>query len=766
MTFSESMVAALVRRHYGMDVQVKALSGYDELNYVLQCSTGHRYILKIASEDQDLHFLEGQVKIVQFLAQSELADRFQHYILNTAGQALTTLQLAGKTYYLRLLSFLEGTFWVDAQHRTPELRHSLGHFLGKMDVVLRDFSHPALHRHYTWDIRNTLDAWNQVHCITNHEKRRIASYFLLQYEQRVAPLASTLRQVYAHNDANDYNLLVDGNHVCGLIDFGDMVYTAQINNLAVACTYAMLGEKDPLACASQVVAAYHRVNPLLEQELDLLYYLIAGRLCISVTQSAFQATQQSDNLHHFITEAPAWNLLFQLIRINPLLAQHTFRLACGNAGLIPEQPEHETLLADRATYIGRNLSLAYHHKLKIIQGAFQYLYDDRGHTYVDCVNNPSHVGHCHPVVVKRMQKQLATLNTNSRYLHDTILAYAKKLTDTLPPSLRVCYFCNSGSEANDLAIRMSRHFTRQEDVIVLDHAYHGTSTLTMDLSPYKFDGKGGTGKKPWVHKTLSPDLIRGPYKYEDRDAGLKYAAAVQRIIHDLAASNKRPAAFICETLLGVGGQWPLPEGYLGQVYRHVREAGGVCIADEVQVGFGRVGDAFWGFQLQEVVPDIVVMGKPIGNGHPLAVVVVTEEIASAFNNGMEYFNTYGGNPVSMEAGLAVLEVIHEEGMQAHAQQVGQFLLEGLRHLKQHFPIIADVRGRGLFIGVELIKDSSSLEPALAEIDWIVEYVKTKGYLLSTDGPLHNVLKIKPPMTFSQQNAEELLVSLEEALSHF
>lgn len=748
-----------------MEVQVKALTGYDELNYVLQCSTGHRYILKIAGEDHDLHFLDAQVKIVQFLAQSELADRFQHYRLNTAGQALTTVQLAGKCYHLRILSFLEGTFWVDAQHRTPELRQSLGHFLGQMDVVLWGFAHPSLHRHYTWDIRNTLDARNQVNCITNHEKRRIVSYFLLQYEQRVAPLASTLRQVYAHNDANDYNLLVKGQQVCGLIDFGDMVYTAQINNLAVACTYAMLGEKAPLACASQVVAAYHQVNPLLEQELDLLYYLIAGRLCISVTQSAFQATQQSDNLHHFITETPAWNLLFQLIRINPLLAQHTFRLACGKTGLIHEQPVHETLLADRATYIGRNLSLAYHHKLKIIQGAFQYLYDDRGHTYVDCVNNPSHVGHCHPVVVKRMQKQLATLNTNSRYLHDTMLAYAKKLTATLPPSLRVCYFCNSGSEANDLAIRMSRHFTRQEDVIVLDHAYHGTSTLTMDLSPYKFDGKGGSGKKPWVHKTLSPDLLRGPYKYEDRDAGLKYAGDVQRIIHDLAASNKRPAAFICETLLGVGGQWPLPEGYLGQVYRHVREAGGVCIADEVQVGFGRVGDAFWGFQLQEVVPDIVVMGKPVGNGHPLAVVVVTEEIASAFNNGMEYFNTYGGNPVSMEAGLAVLEVIQNEEMQAQAQQVGQFLLEGLRHLKERFPIIADVRGRGLFIGVELIRDSSSLEPALAELDWIVEYVKTKGYLLSTDGPLHNVLKIKPPMTFNHQNAEELLACLEEALSH-
>ncbi|MEP6846254.1 MAG: aminotransferase class III-fold pyridoxal phosphate-dependent enzyme, partial [Panacibacter sp.] len=503
--------------------------------------------------------------------------------------------------------------------------------------------------------------------------------------------------------------------------------------------------------------------PLTEQEIDLLYYLIAARLCISVTQSAHNASIETNNEHHFISEKPAWDLLYKLICINPIKAQDSFRKVCGYKALINDEG-YSQLLEERNEHIGRNLSIAYKQKLKIVKGALQYLYDDKGNTYVDCVNNPSHVGHCHPVVVKRMQKQLATLNTNSRYLHDNIIEYAKRLTSTLPPSLCVCYFTNSGSEANDLAVRMSRHFTKQKDIIVLDHAYHGTSTVAMEMSPYKFDGKGGFGKMPWIHKAMNPDMYRGPYKYNNAAAGKKYADDVQRIIDALKTENKSPAVFICETLLGVGGQIPLPPNYLKEVYKHVRAAGGVCIADEVQVGFGRVGDKFWGFELQDVVPDIVVMGKPIGNGHPLAAVVVTNEIANAFNNGMEYFNTYGGNPVSMAAGLAVLDVIQQEEMQQHAKETGKYLMDGLRKLMQQYPIISDVRGHGLFIGAEMVRDRETLEPAVPEIDTVVEQMKNKGFLISTDGPLHNVLKIKPPLVFSKDNAKKFLEVLDEILA--
>lgn len=763
MTFLESDIQQLAKQHYGLTVLAKALNGYDEQNFLLTGSNGKKYIFKVATDEHGLHFLDAQVRIINHLAKSAVANRLQQFLLNTEGRELTTLVIEGKNYYLRILSFLEGVFWVDAPLRNDALHLDLGRFLGQMDEALKNFSHPAMHRHYTWDISTAADANHKLHCITNHERRRIAGYFLLQFETEVVRVLASLRHAYAHNDANDYNVLVNGNIVCGLIDFGDMVYTALVNNVAVACTYAMLNSAEPLQAATLVVRGYNEVYPLTQQELELLYYLIAARLCISVTQSAYNASLSSDNEHHFITEKPAWNLLYKLIRINPIKAQNSFKAACGLKELV-DDADYTQLLADRKMLVGRNLSIGYKQNIKVVKAALQYLYDDKGNTFVDCVNNPSHVGHCHPVVVKAMQKQIAVLNTNTRYLSDHIVNYAKRLTATLPPALNVCYFTNSGSEANDLAVRMSRHFTKQKDIIVLDHAYHGTSTVAMEMSPYKFDGKGGFGKQPWIHKAINPDMYRGPHRYGDADAGHKYAADVQRIIETLKAEGKAPAVFICETLLGVGGQIPLPPNYLKEVYKHVRAAGGVCIADEVQVGFGRVGDAFWGFELQEVVPDIVVMGKPIGNGHPLAAVVVTSEIADAFNNGMEYFNTYGGNPVSMVTGLAVLDVIEKEQMQQHAKEVGEYLMAGLRRLMEKYPMISDVRGHGLFIGAEMVKNRQTLEPALPEIDIVVEKVKAKGYLLSTDGPLHNVLKIKPPMPFNKQNADELVQYLDEALA--
>ena len=762
MNFSEKEIESLVKKYYLLDAKAKALTGEYEFNFLLTTNTGKEYIFKVAGDEHGYDFFDAQIKIVQHLLQSDVADKFFRYIPNEAGELMTVLQKDGRKFYLRLLTFLEGEFWINTTKRSDALHIHLGHFLGKMDKALKNFSHPAMHRYYLWDISNAADANKKLHCIKDHERRRIAGYFLLQFETEVLPHLSLLRHAYVHHDANDTNILVRGDEVVGLIDFSDMVYTALINNLAVACTYAMMNHNDPLHAATLVVKGYHESYPLTEQEIDLLYYLIAARLCISVTQSAYNASIETNNEHHFISEKPAWELLHKLIRINPIKASDNFRKACGFKSIITND-DYSHLLEERKKYIGRNLSTSYQQKLKIIRGALQYLYDDKGNTYVDCVNNPSHVGHCHPVVVKRIQKQIATLNTNTRYLHDNIVEYAKRLTATLPSSLSVCYFTNSGSEANDLAIRMSRHFTKQKDIIVLDHAYHGTSTVAMEMSPYKFDSKGGSGKMPWIHKAINPDLYRGPYRYNDADAGKKYAADVQRIIEKLLQENKKPAAFICETLLGVGGQIPLPPNYLHEVYKHVRAAGGVCIADEVQVGFGRVGDAFWGFQLQDVAPDIIVMGKPIGNGHPLAAVVVTNEIADAFNNGLEYFNTFGGNPVSMATGLAVLDVIEHEQMQQHAKEVGEYLMNGLRKLMNTYPIIGDVRGHGFFIGAEMVKDRNTLEPALPEIDMVIEKVKSKGYLLSTDGPLHNVLKIKPPMPFNKQNADELLQYLDEAL---
>ncbi|UCE64278.1 MAG: aminotransferase class III-fold pyridoxal phosphate-dependent enzyme, partial [Nitrospirota bacterium] len=426
-------------------------------------------------------------------------------------------------------------------------------------------------------------------------------------------------------------------------------------------------------------------------------------------------------------------------------------------GLKPKE-----ILEIRNRYLGRSLSVSYENPIKLVRGWMQYVYDHLGREYLDAVNNVCHVGHCHPVVIEAARKQMALLNTNTRYLHDTIIEYAERLCATLPDSLQVCFFVCSGSEANELALRLARAHTGGTDFIVVEGGYHGNTSALIDISSYKFDGPGGAGPPPYVHKVRMPDRYRGPYK-DDHDAGRLYAHQVSDVLNQAKHDGRRIASFISESMLSCGGQIVLPPNYLPEVYRSVREAGGVCIADEVQVGFGRVGTHFWGFETQGVVPDIVTLGKPMGNGHPIGAVVTTPEIAESFSNGMEYFNTFGGNPVSCAVGLSVLNVIKSEQLQQHALTVGTHLKENLRNMMTTYPLIGDVRGEGLFLGLELVRHAETLEPATDEAAYIAERMKDRGVLMSTDGPYHNVLKIKPPMVFNKEDADRLVNTLELVL---
>jgi 4-aminobutyrate aminotransferase-like enzyme/Ser/Thr protein kinase RdoA (MazF antagonist) len=428
----------------------------------------------------------------------------------------------------------------------------------------------------------------------------------------------------------------------------------------------------------------------------------------------------------------------------------------------PER-SREDILSSRNRRIGKSLSVSYRKPVKIVRGFMQYLYDQCGRTFLDAVNNVPHVGHCHPAVVRAGQRQMAVLNTNTRYLGDLLVNYAERLCATMPEPLEVCFFVNSGSEANDLALRLARNYTGHKDTLILDGAYHGNLTSLIEISPYKFDGPGGSGAPSHVHKLLMPDPYRGLYKGYSADTGAAYAAHVQEKIRTLHSQGKGTGAFIAESLLGCGGQIVLPDGYLAEAYRHVRAAGGVCVADEVQVGFGRVGSHYWGFETQNVVPDIVTLGKPIGNGHPMAAVITTREIADAFANGMEYFNTFGGNPVSCAIGMAVLDVVEREGLQENARVTGNYLMDGLRELMARHPIIGDVRGLGYYIGVELVLDREKQTPGGDQAGYVANRMREHGIFISTDGPLHNVLKIKPPMVFNRDNADELITRLDRIL---
>jgi 4-aminobutyrate aminotransferase-like enzyme len=426
-----------------------------------------------------------------------------------------------------------------------------------------------------------------------------------------------------------------------------------------------------------------------------------------------------------------------------------------------EEPERIRLR--RRERLSGTLSLSYEDPLHIVRGHGTYLYDSLGRRYLDMVNNVCHVGHAHPRVVEALSRQAAVLNTNTRYLHRNIVDLAERLTSLLPAPLEVAFFVNSGSEANDLALRLARACARRKDTLVFDGAYHGNLTSLIEISPYKFDGPGGEGAPPSTHKLDMPDPYRGRHRRSDPAHRDRYLEDARNLIQSLADRGTPVGAVMAEAILSCGGQIVLPPGYLAALFGAVREAGGVAISDEVQIGFGRVGCRFWGFDAEGAVPDIVTMGKPFGNGHPLGAVVTTREVASAFQTGMEYFNTFGGNPVSCAVGLAVLDVLEDEHLQENARSMGELLLAELHALQGRHPIVGDVRGRGLFLGFEMVKDPETLAPAAAEATALVNRMKDEGVLLATDGPLHNVIKIKPPLVFSRADADFFLTRLDRVL---
>ncbi len=420
-----------------------------------------------------------------------------------------------------------------------------------------------------------------------------------------------------------------------------------------------------------------------------------------------------------------------------------------------EKISEENIINFRNNHLGKGLSLSYDKPLHIVRGEGVYLIDIEGQKYLDTVNNVNHVGHQHPKVVNARQKQMAVLNTNTRYLHEEIIAYAEALLKKLPPHISVIHIVNSGSEANELALRMAKTVTGNNDILAIEVGYHGNTNAVMDVSSYKFEGEGGFPKPETTHILPLPDSYRG--KYTGDNCGIDYANHAKEIIQNLKAEGKETAGFIGETMISCGGQIVPPKNYFKEVYKHVKEASGICIADEVQTGFGRMGKTFWAFELYDVQPDIVTMGKPAGNGHPLAVVACTKEVAEIFHTGMEYFNTFGGNPVFCAIGRSVLEVIEDENLQQNALEVGGFLIGELKTLQKQFAIIGDVRGEGLFLGFEL--NDSEKNPLPEHASYLVNRMKQLGILMSIDEPDHNVLKIKPPMVFSKANAEELIFRL-------
>ncbi len=981
---SDAEIAALLSRHWGVSGELTPLVSERDQNVRVTGGT-QSLVLKIANRAEDAAHLALQNAALDHIARVDPTLGVPRLVPALDGAAMVTVD----GHALRLMTWLPGPLWSSVV-ATSAMLQSLGDIMGRLSRALQGFGHPAAHRDgFLWnlDAVQSLRPWLAD---VAQDHRPMVTRILDRHAGRVMPRLLALRGAVLHQDANDNNLVVDGDgtRVTGLIDFGDMTWGRQINELAVTLAYALLDCADVYATARPVIAAYAARFPLMGDEAGVLFDLVAARLAASVCISSHRGRAHPDNAYLTISQAPALRLLDRQDRTNPAFlaafARHAagldpvpahdaiaawlsgpgcqprsmfdidlnrtgrfvlslatgapgmehaddplaywgwlqaemarlgagyaiglygedrevyrgdqFRTAAspewrsqhlgidifigadtplyaplagrvlsvvdndapydygptvilehqaGDGGplfwtlyghlsratlttvaagqqvqagdligyigdhtvnggwsphlhfqimadrldlsgefpgvgqpslwtvwsrIVPDPnlilrlaPESyaidptppEVLLPRRQAVIAPSLSLSYARKLKIVRGKGAYLYDHTGRAYVDAVNNIAHVGHAHPHVTQALAAQAAVLNTNTRYLHDTLLDYAERLGRTFPAPLSVVYMVTSGSEANDLALRIARTVTGRQGVVTLDWAYHGHTETLIDVSPYKFRRNGGRAQAAHVGVALLPDPYRG--------GTIDSAADVAVQIEKLMVAGHAPAAMIAEAVSGCGGQVFFPDGYLAAAAGYIRAAGGLMIIDEVQTGFGRAGDRFWMHESQGFVPDIVTLGKPIGNGHPMAAVVTTPEIARAFANGMEFFSSFGGNPVSAAVGMAVLDVIEAEGLQDRSRITGAHLKAGLQGLAQTHAIIGDVRGQGLFRGVELVRDRATLEPATAEAGRIANAMREAGVLISTDGPHDNVLKIKPPMAFGVAEADLLLGALEGAL---
>ena len=987
-------VSKLIQELYAIKGDVKSLPGEVDYNYKVEATSQEAYTLKISRDDEEEQWINLQCSVLLHLNNQDLELEIPSLVPTLQGDPYSRRVLSdGKSHFVRMQKWVEGSVMADQDPQLVKFLNQLGGVAGSLSQSLSGFMHRGAKKIFNWDNDRLLEYMPYIEYFDTSEQENIALYFFEGFEQNLNVIRS-LRKSVCYNDLNDHNILTcweDGDlKINGIIDFGDVLYTQTVNEVAIACAYAGMHQYDPLEAFTHIVDGYHNSFPLLEDELKVLYFLIGARLVISVCRSAYNKRQDPENQYLVISEQPAWKLLKKWRAIHPEFAHFRFRAACGLTpcpketifqswigsnlkelispihigslpkawlnlsldsrevghmaqfetttgfekfirryledegaeigwggygetrmfygteayrergncgfqwrsvhlgldiwapegtdviapmsgsiysvanhlnhrdyggtlilkhqvsadlefytlyghlawrsikhwqegaevqpgeaiaslggteenggwpphlhfqvilnlldwkhdfpgvclpqekevwksispyipffdGLSSDQDQIPEIITTRKKVLGPSLSLSYETPLHIVRGYKQYLYDHRGQQFLDTVNNVAHVGHEHPQVVEAGQKQMAILNTNTRYLHHEIIQYAQNLLSTFPPSLAVCYFVNSGSEANELALRMARTFQSRKDMIALEVGYHGNTGSTIDISSYKFDQPGGAGKPRHTQLAPIPDTYRGLYQ-NPREAGALYADHIDRIIEEMDHRQTQPAGFIAESILSCGGQIELPTGFLKRAYQSVRDVGGLCIADEVQVGFGRVGHHFWGFELSGVVPDIVTLGKPIGNGHPLGAVVCTREVADAFDNGMEYFNTFGGNPVSCAIGQAVLDVIRDEKLQKHALDTGNYIKSNLKALQNNYPIIGDIRGQGLFLGFELVQNPETKEPAPQEADYLINRMRSWGYLMSTDGPDHNVIKIKPPMCISRKDVDEWIETLDK-----
>jgi Ser/Thr protein kinase RdoA (MazF antagonist) len=552
----------LIESEFGLtEIKVKKLNGYDNVNYLVETVT-NKYIFKTYSYTEETYDMVHAENETLFFLQKQNKNKYPTPIQFSNGSFIKVIKIDGEAQVCRMLTFLEGEFLGDAVH-TKELIHNFGSTLAEIDLRLATFkSYTIAAKQWEWDIQYLILNEKYIDDIPNAKDKSLVRYFFQQFKENVIPIASTLRKQIIHNDANDWNILINNQEISGIIDFGDLAYTFLINELAVAIPYICFNKENPLELASLMVKSYHTKLPLEEKEIKVLYYLIAARLLISVCNSAHSKLNNPENTYASISEKSAWKLLHHWLTINPIEAENHFRLAINLTPLKFESTKE--LVQRRHKHISPILSLSYDQPIHMVSSAFQYMYTSDGTTILDAYNNIPHVGHSHPKVIAAGQKQMAKLNTNTRYLYNELTEYAEKLLNKFPEVLNKVYFVNSGSAATDLAIRMAKNHTKHNGIMVMEHGYHGHTQSAIEISDYKFNNSKGDGQKDYILKTVLPDTYRGKYKFNDGSAGKNYATDLLNLVKK---SDLPIAAFITEPIVGCGGQVPLANGYLKQSLR-------------------------------------------------------------------------------------------------------------------------------------------------------------------------------------------------------
>ena len=764
---------------FGIEGDVSPLYSERDQNFRVRPANGEGVVLKVSNTDEDPDVVDFHSQVLLHIERRDPGLPVPRVIRTRTGEASTIVEGPdGKPHIVRMLSYLPGVIVKDVDP-TPALLRNLGATLARLDLALRGFFHPAANHELPWDLRQAPKLRRHSVDIADPGRRARVERVLDHFTAEVLPRLEGLRGQIIHNDANFFNVLVDPDKpevITGIIDFGDTAHGPLIVDLAMAGADATVDTDDPVGALCELASGYDIALPLDSAEIDLLHDLVLVRHATTIVIVAWRAVHKPDYSDYLDDHVESlWAGFDRLLAVGRGPARDRLRGACGfppycppGNALAPAQPAPEgadealdELLDRRRRRLGPALGLFYGRPLHLVRGEGVWLYDESGRAYLDAYNNVAHVGHAHPHVVRAIARQAAALNTNTRYLYRNILDYADRLAASMPGELGVCVFVNSGSEANDVALQMARAHTGHDGALVMENAYHGVTEAMNALSPYDMP-EGGLA--PHVRTLMAPDTYRGPFREGEGNLAARYAECADDAIDSLAEAGYKPAAFMVDTSFCSNGIIDVPEGYLAAVVDKVRAANGVVIADEVQVGFGRSGSHMWGFETHGVVPDIVTLGKPIGNGYPIGVVVTTPEILRSFTRRSDFFSTFGGNPVACAAGLAVPDVLEREQLLANARDVGAYLRDGFRAIGRRHELIGGVRGRGLLVGVELVRDRATQEPAADETVRVMNHMRDNGVLVGREGPFGNVLKIRPPMVFRRKHADILIEALAGAVA--